>query len=121
MKITDLKIGEFATRNWYNVDNKSLYVKRFSEEKYEYWENGQFSSSAKKDSSIFKRNDFKLCDCNGKLIEKLIYPLFMELIQNGTVVKFDSLNLKKQKMNLIPQFYEKKLLNLNRVTMLLYD
>lgn len=99
MKITDLKIGEFATRNWYSGTNKILYVKRFSEEKYEYWENGQFSSSVKKDSSIFNHNDFKLCDRNGKLIEKLTYPLYMESIiresRTGRVVKFDSLNSGK--------------------------
>lgn len=99
MKITDLKIGEFATRNWYNSNNKSLYVKRFSEEKYEYWENRQFSSGVKKDSSIFNYNDLKLCDSNGKLIEKLTYPLYMESIiresRTGRVVKFDSLNSGK--------------------------
>lgn len=99
MKITDLKIGEFAIRNWYNSNNKSLYVKRFSEEKYEYWENGQFSSSVRKDSSIFNRNDFKLCDSNGKLIDEFTYPLYMESIiresRIGRVVKFDSLNSGK--------------------------
>ena len=78
MKITDLKIGEFATRNKYLGNKKSLCVKRYSEEKYEYWENGQFSLSVRKDSSIFHRNDFKLCDCNGKLIEEFTYPLFSE-------------------------------------------
>lgn len=94
MKITDLKIGEFATRNWY-YSNKSLCVKRCSEEKYEYWENGQFYSAAGKDSSIFHKNDFKLCDCNGKLIEEFTYPLFMENILDNSVtdrvVKFVSL------------------------------
>lgn len=103
MKITDLKIGEFATRNWYNGNNKSLCVKRFSEEKYEYWENGQFSSSVKKDSSIvlFQENDFKLCDCNGKLIEEskpeFTYPMYFECIRThsneGMIVKFETIEI----------------------------
>lgn len=99
MKITDLKIGEFATRNWYSGTNKILYVKRFSEEKYEYWENGQFSSSIKKDSSIFNYNDFKLCDCNGKLIDEskpeFTYPMYFECIRThsneGMIVKFKTI------------------------------
>ena len=92
MKITDLEIGQFATRNWYN-NIESLCVKRYSEENYEYWEDGQFSSVASDNSLIHKHNDFKLCDCNGKLLEKeSIYPLFMESIQNGTVIKFVSLH-----------------------------
>ena len=99
MKITDLKIGEFATRNWYKSNIKSLCVKRYSEEKYEYWENGQFSSVVSKDSSIFNKNDFKLCDCNRQLIEKFTYPLYMESIiresRTGRVVKFDSLKSGK--------------------------
>lgn len=95
MKITDLKIGEFATRNWYSGTNKLLYVKRFSEEKYEYWENGQFSSGVKKDSSIFNYNDFKLCDRNGKLIEEFTYPMYFECIRThsneGMIVKFETI------------------------------
>ena len=99
MKTTDLKIGEFATRNWYNGNNKSLCIKRYSEEKYEYWKNGQFSSAVREDSSIFNKNDFMLCDCNGQLIKKFTYPLYMESIiresRIGRVVKFDSLNSGK--------------------------
>lgn len=99
MKITDLKIGEFATRNWYSGANKILYVKRFSEEKYEYWENGQFSSSIKKDSSIFNYNDFKLCDCNGEPIDEskpeFTYPMYFECIRThsneGMIVKFKTI------------------------------
>ena len=95
MKITDLEIGEFATRNWYN-NIESLCVKRYSEENYEYWEDGQCSSVASDNSLIFNYNDFKLCDCNGKLIEEFTYPLFMENIFDkstaGRVVKFVSLN-----------------------------
>lgn len=95
MKITDLKIGQFATRNWYN-NKESLCVKRYNLNKYEYWEDGRFSSIAKESSSIFNYNDFKLCDCNGKLIEEFTYPLFMENIFDnsvtaGRVVKFVSL------------------------------
>lgn len=101
MKITDLKIGEFATRNWYSGTNKSLYVKRFSEEKYEYWENGQFSSGVKKDSSIFNYNDFKLCDRNGKLIDEskpeFTYPMYFECIRThsneGMIVKFKTIGI----------------------------
>lgn len=97
MKITDLKIGEFATRNWYSGTNKILYVKRFSEEKYEYWENGQFSSGVKKDSSIFNYNDFKLCDRNGKLIEEFTYPMYFECIRThsneGMIVKFKTIGI----------------------------
>lgn len=94
MKITDLKIGQFATRNWYN-NKESLCVKRYNLNKYEYWEDGQFSSIAKESSSIFNYNDFKLCDCNGKLIQEFTYPLFMENIGDNSVtdrvVKFVSL------------------------------
>lgn len=94
MKITDLKIGQFATRNWY-CSNKSLCVKRCSKEKYEYWEDGRFSSIAKESSSIFNYNDFELCDCNCKLIQEFTYPLFMENVFDkltaGRVVKFVSL------------------------------
>ena len=94
MKITDLKIGQFATRNWYN-SNKSLCVKRYNLNHYEYWEYGQFSSVASDNSSIHKHNDFKLCDHNGKLIEEFTYPLYMENIAqnstNGRVIKFVSL------------------------------
>lgn len=94
MKITDLKIGQFATRNWYN-NSKTLCVKRYSSGTYEYWENGNFSSIASDDSSIYKRNDFKLCDSNGKLIEEFTYPLYMESIANhcdkGMIVKFTEL------------------------------
>lgn len=92
MKITDLKIGQFATRNWYSSD-ESLCVKRYNLNKYEYWEDGQFSSVASDNSYSFNYNDFELCDRNGKLLEKeSIYPLFMESIQNGTVIKFVSLH-----------------------------
>lgn len=98
MKITDLEIGQFATRNWYN-NKESLCVKRYNLNKYEYWEDGRFSSIAKESSSIFNYNDFKLCDCNGKLIQKFTYPLFMENIFDkltaGRVVKFVSLNSGK--------------------------
>ena len=67
MKLTDLKIGQFATRKkWYN-NSESLYVRRYSKDSYEYWKNGNFSSVANNDSLIFQHNDFKLCDCNGKL------------------------------------------------------
>lgn len=95
MKITDLEIGQFATRNWYN-NKESLCVKRYNLNKYEYWEDGRFSSIARESSSIFNYNDFKLCDCNGKLIEEFTYPLFMENIfyhklTAGRVVKFVSL------------------------------
>ena len=93
MKITDLEIGQFATRNWNTSSDKSLCVKRYNLNLYEYWENGQLSSIARESSSIFKKTDFELCDCNGKLLEKeSIYPLFMESIQNGTVIKFVSLH-----------------------------
>ena len=91
MKITDLEIGQFATRNWY-TNIKSLYVKRYNLNKYEYWEDGQFSSVASDNSLIFNYNDFKLCDCNGKLIEEFTYPMYFESIQNGTVIKFVSLH-----------------------------
>lgn len=94
MKITDLKIGQFATRNLYN-DSETLCVKKYSSGTYEYWENGQFSSIISNDSSIFNYTDFKLCDCNGKLIKEFTYPLFMESISDesvaGRVIKFDSL------------------------------
>ena len=94
MKITDLKIGQFATRNWYN-NKESLCVKRYNLNKYEYWEDGRFSSIAKESSSIFNYNDFKLCDCNGKLIQEFTYPLFMESTGDNSVtdrvVKFVSL------------------------------
>ena len=94
MKITDLEIGQFATRNWY-TNIQSLYVKRYNLNKYEYWEDGQFSSIASDNSLIFNYNDFKLCDCNGKLIEEFTYPLFMESIGDNSVtdrvVKFVSL------------------------------
>lgn len=94
MKITDLKIGQFATRNWY-YNNKSLCVKRCSEEKYEYWEDGQFSLVASDNSLIFDYNAFKLCDCNGKLIQEFTYPLYMESTGDNSVtdrvVKFVSL------------------------------
>ena len=94
MKITDLEIGQFATRNWYN-NIESLCVKRYSEENYEYWEDGQFSSVASDNSLIHKHNDFKLCDCNGKLIQEFTYPLYMESIGDNSVtdrvVKFVSL------------------------------
>ena len=73
MKLTDLEIGQFATRKWYD-SNTSLCVKRYSSKTYEYLEDGKFSLVAKKDSSIFDYNDFELCDRNGKLIEKLTYP-----------------------------------------------
>lgn len=94
MKITDLEIGQFATRNWY-TNIKSLYVKRYNLNKYEYWEDGQFSSVASDNSLIFNYNDFKLCDCNGNIIEEFTYPLYMENITNESVadriVKFVSL------------------------------
>ena len=94
MKITDLEIGQFATRNWYN-NIKSLCVKRYNLNIYEYWEDGQFSSIARDNSSIFNYSDFKLCDCNGKLIEEFTYPLYMESIGDNSVtdrvVKFVSL------------------------------
>ena len=94
MKITDLKIGQFATRNWYN-NKESLCVKRYNLNKYEYWEDGRFSSIAKESSSIFNYNDFKLCDCNGKLIQEFTYPLYMESTGDNSVtdrvVKFVSL------------------------------
>ena len=97
MKITDLKIGEFATRNWYNGNNKSLCIKRYSKEKYEYWKNGQFSSAVRKDSSIFNYNDFKLCDCNGKLIQEFTYPMYFECIRThaneGMIVKFKTIKI----------------------------
>ena len=93
MKITDLEIGQFATRNWNTSSDKSLCVKRDNLNLYEYWENEQLSLVARDNSSIFKKTDFELCDCNGKLLEKeSIYPLFMESIQNGTVIKFVSLH-----------------------------
>ena len=96
MKITDLKIGEFATRNWYYGNNgKSLCVKKCSDEKYEYWEDGNFSSAARKDSSIFKHNNFKLCDCNGNIIEEFTYPMYFECIRThsneGMIVKFKTI------------------------------
>ena len=94
MKITDLEIGQFATRNWYN-NIESLCVKRYTLNKYEYWEDGQFSSVASDNSLIHKHNDFKLCDCNGKLIQEFTYPLYMESIGDNSVtdrvVKFVSL------------------------------
>lgn len=94
MKITDLKIGEFATRNWYN-NSKTLCVKKYSSGTYEYWENGQFSSVVSKDSSAYRHNDFMLCDCNGKLIQEFTYPLYMESTGDNSVtdrvVKFVSL------------------------------
>ena len=90
MKITDLKIGQFATRKWHN-NNKSLCVKRSSNNTFEYWKNRQFSSTVRDDSSIYKRTDLKLCDCNGTIIEEFTYPLFMESTNNGIVVKFNSL------------------------------
>lgn len=94
MKITDLEIGQFATRNWYN-NIESLCVKRYDLNLYEYWEDGQFSSVASDNSLIHKHNDFKLCDCNGKLIEEFTYPLYMESIGDNSVtdrvVKFISL------------------------------
>ena len=94
MKITDLKIGQFATRKWYSSDN-SLCVKRYSKNQYEYWENGQFFSVARENSSIFDRNDFKLCNSNCKLIQEFTYPLYMESTGDNSVtdrvVKFVSL------------------------------
>ena len=95
MKITDLKIGEFATRNWYN-NSKTLCVKKYSSGTYEYWENGKFSSAVRyNNSSAYRHNDFKLCDRNGKLIEEFTYPLYMENIRHNSVadrvVKFVSL------------------------------
>ena len=94
MKITDLKIGQFATRNWYN-NIESLCIKRYDLNIYEYWEDGQSSSVASDNSLIFNYNDFKLCDCNGKLIEEFTYPLYMESIGDNSVtdrvVKFVSL------------------------------
>ena len=94
MKITDLKIGQFATRNWYSSD-ESLCVKRYNLNHYEYWEYGQFSSVASDNSSIHKHNDFKLCDHNCKLIEEFTYPMYFECIANhcdkGMIVKFTEL------------------------------
>lgn len=94
MKITDLEIGQFATRNWYN-NIESLCIKRYNLNKYEYWEDGQCSSVASDNSLIFNYNDFKLCDCNGKLIQKFTYPLYMESTGDNSVtdrvVKFVSL------------------------------
>ena len=94
MKITDLEIGQFATRNWYN-NIKSLCVKRYNLNKYEYWEDGQSSSVASDNSLIFNYNDFKLCDCNGKLIQEFTYPMYFECIANhcdkGMIVKFTEL------------------------------
>lgn len=93
MKITDLEIGQFATRNWNTSSDKSLCDKRYNLNLSEYWENEQLSLVSRDNSSIFKKTDFELCDCNGKLLEKeSIYPLFMESIQNGTVIKFVSLH-----------------------------
>ena len=95
MKLTDLKIGQFATRKkWYN-NSESLYVRRYSKDSYEYWKNGNFSSVANNDSLIFQHNDFKLCDCNGKLIQEFTYPMYFECIDNhcdkGMIVKFTEL------------------------------
>ena len=94
MKITDLEIGQFATRDWYN-NKESLCVKRYNLNKYEYWEDGQSSSIASDNSLIFNYNDFKLCDCNGKLIEEFTYPMYFECIANhcdkGMIVKFTEL------------------------------
>lgn len=94
MKITDLKDGQFATRNGYN-NSESLYVRRYSNETYAYWKNGNFSSFANDDSSIFKHNDFKLCDCNGKLIQEFTYPMYFECIRihanEGMIVKFETI------------------------------
>ena len=95
MKITDLEIGQFATRNWYNKI-ESLCVKRYNLNKYEYWEDGQSSSVASDNSLIFNYNDFKLCDCNGKLIQEFTYPMYFECIvanncDKGMIVKFTEL------------------------------
>lgn len=94
MKITDLKIGKFATRNWYN-NKESLCVKRYDLNLYEYWEDGRFSSIARESSSIFNYNDFKLCDCNGKLIQEFTYPMYFECIRThaneGMIVKFETI------------------------------
>ena len=97
MKITDLKIGQFAKREWFSKKrNSSLCIKKMSATKFYYYENGQWSSTVRNNSSAFKYDDFELCDCNGKLIEEFTYPLFMENIFDkstaGRVVKFVSLS-----------------------------
>lgn len=88
MKITDLEIGQFATRKRYDNSKDSLCVRRYSQNRYEYWKNGMFSSLVKEDSSIYNRGDFTICN----EYAKPIYPLFMESIEyNGTsgkVIKF---------------------------------
>ena len=98
MKITDLEIGQFATRDWYNTNNKSsMCVKRYSQNSYEYWENGNFSSKLHEfyDDTMLQYTDFELCDCNGNIIQETVYPLYMESIGdnsvNDRVVKFVSL------------------------------
>ena len=95
MKLTDLKIGQYATKKkWYN-NSESLCVRRYSSKTYEYWKNGNFSSVANNDSLIFQHNDFKLCDCNGKLIQEFTYPMYFECIRihanEGMIVKFETI------------------------------
>ena len=86
MKLEDLKIGQFATHD-------GLCIKRHSEEIYHFYKKGQYYSHVSKKHNISNVDDFKLCDCNGKkLIEEFTYPLYMESIQNGTVIKFVSLH-----------------------------
>lgn len=105
MNLIDLEIGKFATTKEWEV--KNFYIRRKSELDFSCYRNGIFERnlpSIPDDGSscysYFYKDDFKLCDCNGKLLEKeSIYPLYMEnIIHNsvaGRVVKFDSLKSGK--------------------------
>ncbi len=98
MNLIDLEIGQRATTKEWEV--KNFYIRRKSELDFSCYRNGIFERnlpSIPKDGSswhsYFYKDDFELCDCNGKLLEKeSIYPLYMESIQNGTVIKFVSLH-----------------------------
>jgi len=97
LNIIDLEIGQFATTKEWEV--KNFYIRRKSRLDFSCYRNGilernlpSISEDGSSWHSYFYKDDFELCDCNGKLIEEFTYPLYMESIQNGTVIKFVSLH-----------------------------
>ena len=100
MNLIDLEIGQFATTKEWEV--KNFYIRRKSELSFICYEAGKIKvelPELKNDGtpwhSYFYKDDFKLCDHNGKLIKEFTYPLYMENIAqnstNGIVIKFVSL------------------------------
>ena len=100
MNLIDLEIGQFATTKEWEI--KNFYIRRKSILDFSCYRNGILERNLppiQDDGSLwhsyFYKDDFELCDCNGNIIEKFTYPLYMESIiresRTGRIVKFVSL------------------------------